>query len=113
MKTPLDSQALESIIRRFDSDERIVPLASREVSNALSLENSIMLHSRLERAAMNQITEGEATLSRYAIWAETLRGIVLDAAEKSRADVDTRRNLMRAANSLAAFSAIQWQLSPM
>ena len=41
-----------------------------------------MLQPRLERAAMNQLTDGDATLSRYAIWAETVRGIVLDALER-------------------------------
>ena len=113
MKTPLNSQALESLVRRFDSIEHVVPFHEHEVRGSLSLESSIMLQPRLERAAMNQITDGEATLSRYAIWAETVRGIVLDALEQMDGDSDTKRNLTRAANSLGAFIAIQQQLSPM
>ena len=113
MKAPLDPQSLESLIRHFNSDERVVPLRDNEVGESLSLESSIMLHPRLERAAMNQLTDGDATLSRYAIWAETLRGIVLNALEQAEGDSDTERNLMRAANSLGAFIAIQQQLSPM
>ena len=94
---------------KVDSDQRVIPLDGQEIRGSLSLESSIMLHARLERAAMNQITGGEATLSRDAIWAETVRGVVLDALEKADADADTKRNLMRAANSLAAFAAIQSQ----
>ena len=113
MKSPLPPEALENLIRHFDSVERVIPLQEYEVRGSLSLESSIMLQPRLERAAMNQLTDGDATLSRYAIWAETVRGIVLDALEQMDGDSDTKRNLTRAANSLGAFAAIQQQLSPM
>ena len=61
---------------------------------------------------MNQITGGDATLSRYAIWAETVRSVVLHAVEQAEEGSDAKLNLIRAANSLAAFAVIQQQLSP-
>ncbi len=82
MKPPIDADSLQEIIRHYDSDERLITLDGMEIRGPLSLADSIMLQARLERAVMNQVTDGEATLSRYAIWAETVRGIVLDALEK-------------------------------
>jgi hypothetical protein len=111
MNTEMDPEELQRIIRLFDSDDHVVALDAHQVGGAQTLEESFMLHSRLERAATNQITNGDATVARYAIWAETVRGIVLDALEKAAAP-GTKRNLMRAANSLAAFSTIQWRLDP-
>lgn len=112
MSAPLDPQALENLIRHFTSDEHVVPLGEHEAAGT-PLPDSLMLQPRLERAAMNQVTGGDATLSRYAIWAETVRGIVLSALDQAEEGSDTKLNLHRAANSLGAFVAIQQQLSPL
>ena len=113
MSAPLDPQTLENLIRHFTSDEQVVPLSEQEAGGKISPEGSMMLQPRLERAALNQLTGGDATLSRYAIWAETVRGIVLDALEQAEEGSDTRLHLLRAANSLGAFVSLQRQLSPM
>ena len=114
-KNKLDHEAMARIIQDFDTDERLVQLSAMEVPKSLPLELSFMLSSRLERAAENQLSDGEATVSRYAIWAETLHGIILDAIDKigtAPKHSSTKRNLTRAAYSLAAFSTIQSKLDP-
>ena len=113
MNAPLDLQALENLIRHFTSDEHVVPLGENEAVGTPPLTDSMMLQPRLERAAMNHLTDGDATLSRYAIWAETVRGIVLEALEQAEAGSDARLHLTRAANSLGAFISIQGRLSPL
>jgi hypothetical protein len=115
-KTKLSEAELIRIIQTFDNDESLVPYTAMEVREALPLQDSTMLSARLERAALNQLAEVEATVSRYAIWAETVRGIVLDAlisVGESPQHEATKRNLTKAANSLAAFSTVQSRLDPM
>jgi hypothetical protein len=100
-------QAIHEILERFDNDLNIQKLNAYEVSEAV---HDGPLNGRLERAAINQIEEGIATFSRYAIWAETVRGILLsaeaDIAEGHLTD-DTLRKLRRCINALSAFSEIQ------
>jgi|688.fasta_scaffold221014_2 hypothetical protein len=111
----LDEETMSRIIRDFDMDGRLVPFSAMEVREALPLDNSFGLSGRLERAALNQLSDGEATVTRYAIWAETVRGIILDAIDSIGASPEyssTKRNLTKAANSLAAFSTIQSRLDP-
>lgn len=103
-------------IRDFDTDERLVPFLAMEVQEALPLDVSFMLFARLERAAGNQLSDGEATVARYAIWAETVRGIILAAIDSIGASPEhspTKRNLTKAASSLAAFPTIQSRLNPL
>ena len=114
-KNKLDHEAMTRIIQDFDTDERLVQFSEREIQKSLPLELSFMLSGRLERAAENQLSDGEATVARYAIWADTLRGIILDAIDSIGAapkHSSTKRNLTKAANSLAAFSTIQSRLDP-
>lgn len=111
----IDYTSISRIVGEFAADDRVVPFTGMEVNGPLPLELSIMLSARLERAAGNQLSDGEATVSRYAIWAETIRGIILDAIDKVdevAPTSNTKRNLVRAANSLAAFSTIQQLLDP-
>jgi hypothetical protein len=68
------------------------------------------LFPRLERAALNQIEGGDAAVSRYAIWANTLRDTIIDCIHELGGDAENReviKKLVRAANSLSAFSDIQ------
>ena len=64
------------------------------------------LFPRLFRAAMNQLVDGPAAVSRYAIWANTVRDNLVAALE-AEDEAKRRRLLIRAANSLAAFAEIQ------
>ena len=111
----LDDASIARIVREFDADDRVMPFTEMEVNRPLPLDRSFMLSARLERAAGNQLCNGEATVSRYAIWAETIRGIILDAIgtlEEVAPSSNSTRNLMRAANSLAAFSTVQQSFDP-
>ena len=111
MSTPLNPRALESLIEHFTSDKRVVPLSEHEAAGAPLLEDSMMLQPRLERAAMNQITGGDATLSRYSIWAETLRGVVLNALERfSSAKVKCRSQTALTGAMIVA--ALNWIFAP-
>ena len=70
--------------------------------------------SRLNRAATNQI-EGEsgATLSRYAIWANTVRDNIVEATKLLHSNPDKSIELLNiSANSLSAFSDIQEIFDP-
>jgi hypothetical protein len=62
-----------------------------------------------DRAALNQAEEGEATVSRYGIWANTVRDNIRESIEEiDKGNIDeAKRLLKRAANSLSAFSEIQ------
>jgi len=69
---------------------------------------------RLNRAALNQL-EGEdgATLSRYAIWANTVRDNIIEAANLiNDYPRESIKLLKMSANSLSAFSDIQEFFDP-
>jgi hypothetical protein len=104
------AQAIHEILERFDDDRKIQHLNAYEVSEGISLDEAFMLIPRLERAAINQINDGSATVSRYVIWAETVRGILLSAeADVAEGNLtgDTLRKLRKCINALSAFSEIQ------
>jgi hypothetical protein len=67
------------------------------------------LFPRLERAMGNQITGGPSTLSRYAIWAMTVRDTVAGVLEQiERQELESAsKHLVEVANSLLAFAQIQ------
>lgn len=99
----------QRVIAKFHDSDRIVDLEAFE-SGAGADGNDMMLGPRLERAAMNHSEDGAATITRYAIWAETVRGLVLTSladVESGRINPQTKDCLIKAANSLAAFSEIQ------
>ena len=64
------------------------------------------LMPRLLRAALNQVSDGPAMVSRYAIWAETVRDNIITALDVDDQE-EQRRLLTRAANSLSAFAEVQ------
>jgi len=64
------------------------------------------LWPRFSRSAGNQISDGQTTLSRYAIWANTVRDNIvrgMEAMESGGTELG-HYHLTRAANSLSAFS---------
>jgi hypothetical protein len=74
------------------------------------------LFGRLERAAINQADGGEATVSRYAIWANTLRDTIIACIPELGGDAENReviKKLVQVAKALSAFSDIQVLLDPM
>lgn len=101
---------ISNIVAEFDTDQEFV------VSRAYADGDIDPLAGRLLRAATNQI-EGlkGATLSRYAIWANTVRDNIMQAdSEFENGNLDAARRLLRrAANSLSAFSEIQAHFDPM
>lgn len=99
----------QRIIARFHNASQVLDFDAFE-SCAGADGNDTMLGPRLERAAMNQSEDGAATITRYAIWAETVRGLVMTSladVESGRINDRTKKCLIKAANSLAAFSKIQ------
>ena len=96
---------IRSIINKYNSDTNLI------VSKAyLDGGSNGLLGPRLERAATNQLCDGAATVSRYAIWANTVRDIIIEAGERLKNDDDKQKIMpliIKAANSLSAFSDIQ------
>ncbi len=68
-----------------------------------------MIYPRLQRVAINQLGDGTATLSRYGIWASTIRDILLQALEEidDRNFNAARERIIYTINSLGAFIDIQ------
>ncbi|HIP50287.1 MAG TPA: hypothetical protein EYG99_02445 [Candidatus Pacebacteria bacterium] len=73
------------------------------------------LWPRFERAALNQITDGSATVSRYGIWADTVKGHAIMAKEniEKMENRDAIEHLTKVINSLSAFSELQEELDPL
>ena len=102
----LSEGALDAIMRKYDSEELVV-------SRAHGDGGTDPLWPRFHRAAINQMSGGEATLSRYAIWANTVRDNIIRALELGfDSPGEARELLVRAANSLSAFSDVQAYFDP-
>jgi hypothetical protein len=108
-RRPMTRREMERIAEHFDTDREFV------VSKAYGDGGVDGLVPRLLRAAGNQLGDGDATVSRYAIWANTVRdNIRVAEQEMSEGNLERARSLMRrAANSLSAFSELQARFSPM
>lgn len=100
---------MDRIVQHFDTD------CEFRISEAFQDGGVDPLFPRLRRAALNQMCEGEATVSRYGIWANTVRDNIRQAEqEMSRGNLSEARRLMwRAANSLSAFAELQAQFDTM
>ena len=103
----LSESTLNEIIERY-SQETV------QISDAYKDGGIDPLWGRFERAASNQMNDGEATLSRYAIWANTVRDNIIEALHHLDGDntEEARILLTRAANSLSAFSEVQAYFDP-
>jgi hypothetical protein len=103
-KNKVKWEEIEAIIEKYNTDQEF------RISTAFPDGGLGLLLPRLGRAAMNQLEDGEATYSRYAIWANTARDTIIEAArriEKGRSEREIRPLLIEVANSLSAFSDIQ------
>jgi hypothetical protein len=99
----LEEQVLK-IIRQYRKSNDLM------LSNAYPDGGSEPLFPRLERAAINQLSCGEATLSRYGIWANTVRDTIIDSIRElgdNPENCEVIKSLVKAANSLSAFADIQ------
>lgn len=105
---------LNEIISRFNTDRKLIDNGYGNSESGCGDGDHAYLFPRLKRAALNQCCDGDATLSRYAIWADTVGDHISDAMrliEKGETE-DGYRLLIAAYNSLGAFSKIQMQLDP-
>jgi hypothetical protein len=100
----MTEEEMEKIIHKFDSDSEF------RISKAFLDGGIDPLFGRLHRAAFNQnCGGGDATISRYGIWANTVRDNIrqADVEIESGNIAEARRLMRRAANSLSAFSELQ------
>lgn len=89
----------EFVLSRVYADGGLDPLSRRLISTATDQNGGFE----------------DATPSRYAIWANTVRDNIIQAdTEFTNGNLDeARRYLRRAANSLSAFAEIQSRFDPM
>ncbi len=104
----LTPDVLSAIVERYDTDRLVV-------STAYADGGTEPLKGRLEGGLINQMENGEAMAARYAIWANTVRDNVIAGMNALKAGESTEgyRHLIRAANSLSAFSDAQAYLDPL
>ena len=103
----LSEEKLIKILEYYDD-------AILRVSQAITDGGVEGLRSRLERAVLNQMSAGEYTFRLYAIWANTVRDNIREAIRlinEGKKD-DGQKLLVKAANSLSAFSEIQAHFVP-
>ena len=98
---------LSEIIRKYERTDDFL------ISTAYGDGGLGPLFPRLERAVLNQIDGGDATLNRYAIWANTVRDNLIEVIKVIEREPDKAiRHLKIAVNSLSCFSDIQAHFDP-
>lgn len=104
----LFERKLAEIVDQYDQKEL-------RISIAYSDGGTDPLWPRFSRSAGNQMDHGPAAISRYAIWANTVRDNIIKGIEEMQSgDTATAQyHLIRAANSLSAFSDVQAYFDPM
>ena len=106
--SPLTPDVMSAIVERYDTDRLVV-------STAYADGGTEPLRGRLEGGLLNQMENGDAIAARYAIWANTVRDNIIAGMNALKAGEQTEgyRHLIRAANSLSAFSDAQAYLDPL
>ena len=102
-KKELNEEGLNQIIERFKNNEI-------EISNAYGDGGHQDPWARFHRAAINQIGGDEPTVSRYAIWSNTVRDNLIKALEEIDDDDfrSAKERIIKSVNSLSAFSEVQY-----
>lgn len=103
-------EEIYAIIEKYSTDQEF------RISTAFPDGGLGLLLPRLGRAALNQVDDGDAVFSRYAIWANTARDTIIEATKKieqGRSEREIRPLLIEVANALSAFSDIQALFNPM
>ncbi|MDY0057055.1 MAG: hypothetical protein RBS46_12225 [Methyloversatilis sp.] len=108
LSSRLTPNVLNAIVERYDTDRLLV-------STAYADGGTEPLRGRLEGGLINQMESGDAMAARYAIWANTVRDNIIAGmnALKAGESAEGYRHLIRAANSLSAFSDAQAYLDPL
>ena len=106
-----DPDLIPSLVALYDRYDERIPYQGSEVDAPIQFDpDDVTLCGRLLRAAEDQVCGDPAAISRYMIWGETLRGLLLavvnDLDERSATE-RTRDNCIRALNSISAFCEIQ------
>jgi hypothetical protein len=104
-----NSEIISKIIDNYSAEKSI------RISSAYTDGGLEPLFPRLERAALDQVESDDETFSRYAIWANTVRDTIIQAVKMINENSNNKEVLpllIRAANSLSAFSEIQALLDP-
>jgi hypothetical protein len=104
----LSERKLAEMVEQYDQQEI-------RISTAYLDGGTGPLSPRFSRSAGNQIDNGPAALSRYAIWANTVRdNIVRGMQEMESGDTELGRyHLIRVTNSLSAFCDVQAHFDPL
>lgn len=108
-KNKVKWEDIEAIIEEYNTAHEF------RISTAFPDDGVGLLLPRLGRAAMNQVYDGDAVFSRYAIWANTARDTIIEAVkrmEQGKSEREIRPLLIEVANSLSAFSDIQAKFDP-
>jgi hypothetical protein len=103
----LTGEILNQIMEMYSQEDPVI-------SQAYNDGGLDPLWARFERAVSNQLSGGEATLPRYAIWANTVRDNIVEAVNcLEKGDTEsTKKLLYRAINSMSAFSEVQAYFDP-
>ena len=102
-------EQIAEIIARYSTSEQLL------ISDAFGDAGLEPLLPRLKQAALDYAHDADSTVSRYAVWANTVRDHIihaLDRLEHGESEQDVRASLIEAANSLSAFSEIQTLFDP-
>ena len=104
----LSEVKLNEIVEHYDQCEL-------RISTAYLDGGTDPLWPRFTRSVMNQMSDGPAALSRYAIWANTVRdNLIRGMTEMESGNTELGRyHLVRAANSLSAFGDVQAYFDPL
>ena len=108
VRPKLTEEKLQVIIERYSGEDLV---SSRAYGDC----GAEPLWPRFERAVSNQMYDGKATISRYAIWADSVRDnlhYALEMIEKGNTQ-EAQRSIVHAANNLSAFSDVQAYFDPL
>lgn len=102
-------EEMVDLIERFNTDQEF------RVSEAFLDGGIDPLFGRLHRAAVDQLCADKAAVSRYGIWANTVRDNIRQAVTEidNGEPREARRLLYRAANALSAFAELQANFASM
>ena len=101
-KELMKEDELEKIIAKYDTE-------TIKISEAFDDGGADRPWPRFHRAVLNQMSDGEATITRYAIWANTVRDnahLAYKMINEGKSE-DAKSHLVRVINSLSAFSDVQ------
>lgn len=97
-----DSNYISKIVEKYSTEKGLV------IGTDFQDRSLELLFARLERAALSEA--GDESFSRYADWINTVRDTIIEAIKminENPRDKKIKILLIKAANSLSAFSEIQ------